>query len=86
MRLTSALPMLLLIPLLGLTACQQDVVNRKAVGILNERARLLAETGNLQSAIGRLEAAVDLMPNETVTLNNLAIAYQPNLQSIFRRS
>jgi pentatricopeptide repeat protein len=70
--------LLLLLGLLTLSACKEDVMHRKAAGILNEKARQLAAAGDVRGAIGRLESAVDLMPGEPVMLNNLAIAYQQN--------
>lgn len=65
-----------------LTGCSnsQDVVHQKSVMVLNQRAQTLLNAGDMQGAIGRLEAAHDLLPNEPRTVNNLAVAYSQSGQ------
>jgi tetratricopeptide (TPR) repeat protein len=68
-----ALVMLILV----LSGCGgQGLMNRPSVAELNQKAQLLLSQGDATSAIGRLESALDLDPNQPNTLFNLAIAYQ----------
>ncbi len=63
-----------------LTACDEDVVHQRPVSELNTAAENYRQQGNVPAAVCRLEAALDLRPNDTTTLNNLAIAYKENGQ------
>ena len=58
------------------TGCQQDLVYKKSMGELNQKAQAMMNSGDVDGAVSRLEAAHDLDPNEPLTTHNLAIAYQ----------
>jgi tetratricopeptide (TPR) repeat protein len=59
-----------------LSGCDDDrVVFQKSVAILNQKAKQYLEAGDANKATARLEAALELLPNDGLTLNNLAIAY-----------
>lgn len=62
--------------LLAFSACEGDLMYKKAISVLNRKAAEHVAMGNYEKAIGRLESALDLVPGEPTTLNNLAIAYQ----------
>ncbi|MBY0402713.1 MAG: tetratricopeptide repeat protein [Cyanobacteria bacterium] len=55
--------------------CSQNSINNKAISELNEKAQELLQKGDAEGAVGRLESARDLNPEEPTTLYNLAIAY-----------
>ncbi len=81
MRLT--LPAFVLVLLLsgcGLAGGGGDVIHRKSVTELSQKAYELMNAGDYARAIGRLESASDLMPKEGSLLYNLALAYQRNEQ------
>ena len=59
---------------------KEQVVYQRPVAELNQKAKQLMNDGQAQAAVGRLEAALDLLPGEPTTLNNLAVAYQQNRQ------
>lgn len=62
--------------LILLSGCTGDaVVHQKSVMILNQKAQELLNAGQPVKAAGRLESALDLIPNEPSTMNNLASAY-----------
>jgi tetratricopeptide (TPR) repeat protein len=58
------------------SGCKQDVVHQRSVAELNQKAQTMMQSGDLEGAISRLEAAHDLDPAEPNTTYNLAIAYQ----------
>ncbi|MGE0201667.1 MAG: tetratricopeptide repeat protein [Candidatus Melainabacteria bacterium] len=66
--------------MLLLSGCDDNLVYKRSVGDLNSKAQQFIGMGDYPSAVCRLEAALDLAPNEPATLNNLAIAYKENSQ------
>jgi tetratricopeptide (TPR) repeat protein len=66
----------LLVTLTLLGGCQQDVVHQRSMAELNQKAQTMMQSGDVDGAIARLEAAHDLDPNEPNTTHNLAVAYQ----------
>lgn len=76
-RIVKALTLTALVPvILLMSGCDEDVVYKKAVGELNAKAKALSANGDYEGAIGRLEASLDLLPDDVATRYNLAIAYQ----------
>lgn len=67
---------LVVLPLSGLTGCQQDVVYQRSMSELNQKAQAMLASGDVNGAVARLEAAHDLQPDEPNTTFNLAVAYQ----------
>ena len=55
---------------------QEQMVYQRPVAELNAKAKQLMDGGQPQEAIGRLESALDLLPDEPATKYNLAVAYQ----------
>lgn len=55
---------------------QDDIVHQKSLSELNYKAQQLMQSGDLNGAVSRLEAAHDLSPTEPTTMFNLAVAYQ----------
>jgi tetratricopeptide (TPR) repeat protein len=47
-----------------------------SIAELNQKAQAMMTQGDTAGAISRLEAALDLQPNEPNTMHNLAVAYQ----------
>ncbi len=62
--------------LVTLTGCQKDIVHQRSIAELNQKAQTMMQSGNIDGAVARLEAARDLQPEEPSTIYNLAIAYQ----------
>lgn len=58
------------------SGCQKDVVHQRSIAELNQKAQVMMQSGDVDGAIARLEAAHDLEPDEPNTMHNLAIAYQ----------
>lgn len=73
-----ALGALILASALFLSGCSEKVVYNRSVAELNQKAMALLQQGNTAGAVGRLESAIDLYPDEPNTLHNLAVAYQAN--------
>jgi tetratricopeptide (TPR) repeat protein len=69
-----AISLLSVLSLFG--GCQKDVVHQRSIAELNQKAQVLMQSGDIDGAIARLEAAHDLEPDEPNTTHNLAIAYQ----------
>lgn len=61
-----------------LSGCSEQMVHNRSIADLNKKANELMQKGDTAGAVGRLESALDLNPNEPNTLYNLAIAYQAN--------
>jgi predicted Zn-dependent protease len=59
-----------------MTGCSEKSVYTPSIADLNQRAQGMLASGQVEQAIGRLEAAHDLNPDEPATLFNLAVAYQ----------
>lgn len=64
--------------LTSLTGCQGVSVYQRSVADLNTKAQAYLQQGDSAKAICRLEAALELMPDEPNTLYNLAVAYRDN--------
>lgn len=62
--------------LMGFFGCDENIVYQRSIAELNQKAQILMAQGDTVSAIGRLESARDLNPDEPITLYNLGIAYQ----------
>lgn len=78
-KLTLLLGSVLLATAFSAASCDQEqMVYQRPVAILNQKAKQLMDGGQPQAAIGRLESALDLLPDEPSTKFNLAIAYQQN--------
>jgi tetratricopeptide (TPR) repeat protein len=73
-----ALGAIILASALFLSGCSEKVVYNRSVAELNQKAMALLQQGNTAGAVGRLESAIDLYPDEPNTLHNLAVAYQAN--------
>lgn len=52
-----------------------EIRYQHAVATLNQKAQEYMNSGKILDAVSRLEAALDLMPGEYQTMNNLAVAY-----------
>lgn len=72
----SIVAVLACILVLSASGCQKDIAHQRSIAELNQKAQALMSAGDYDGAIGRLEAAHDLQPDEPNTLHNLAIAYQ----------
>ncbi len=71
---------ILLCLLFASSGCSENLVYKKSVGELNQRAQTLLAQGDTHGAVSRLESAYELDPSEITTLHNLAIAYQADRQ------
>ncbi|MDX2083777.1 MAG: tetratricopeptide repeat protein [Candidatus Melainabacteria bacterium] len=58
----------------------EKAVYRRPVAELNQKAQQYLNEGKPGAAVGRLEAALDLFPEEPSTMSNLAMAYVQNEQ------
>ncbi len=63
---------------ISLSGCQQNMIYGRAVQDLNIKAQEALAQGDTPKAVSRLEAALDLVPQEPRTRYNLAVAYQQN--------
>ncbi|MBY0449119.1 MAG: tetratricopeptide repeat protein [Cyanobacteria bacterium] len=63
---------------LSLSGCKQNMIYGRAVQDLNVKAQEALTQGDTAKAVSRLEAALDLVPDEPRTRYNLAVAYQQN--------
>lgn len=73
-----------------LTGCDRNVVYKRSIGDLNAKAQALLQQGDVAGAECRLVSAMDLDPNEPVTLQNLARVYYereqyPEALSLFEK-
>jgi tetratricopeptide (TPR) repeat protein len=62
--------------LFGGAGCSQKAVYNRSIADLNQKAQQLLQQGDAAGAVSRLESALDLNPEEPLTLHNLAIAYE----------
>lgn len=77
MRLTNwALSLLLAGMLSGCTAGGGEIAHQRSIAELNQKAQQMMNAGDIDGAIGRLESAHDLEPENVRTSYNLATAYQ----------
>ena len=58
------------------TGCADKAVYNPSIAGLNQKAQSLMQNGQTDTAIQRLESALDLNPAEVNTRYNLALAYQ----------
>lgn len=77
----SMLAIALLVTVALFSGCDpENSVYQKSVAVLNDKAQGYMKAGNYTAAVGRLESALDLIPNQPDTLRNIAIAYQAAAQ------